>query len=99
MWKNAVVAALIPSILGGCAIAPSYQTPPTRDQVLVRINWSQSDAIKRRCGPLAIACATIGSPDVPMSQIYAEKPAGRSDKRRVCTLGHEFLHSLGARHP
>ena len=99
MWRNTVVGALIPLVLGGCAVTPGYQVPPMRDQVLVRINWANNDQIRRRCGPNAFACATIGTPNVPMSQIYAEKPVSRSDKRRVCTLGHEFLHSLGARHP
>jgi hypothetical protein len=99
MWQNRALVALIPLVFGGCAVTPSYQVPPMREQVMVRINWSNNDQIRRRCGPTAFACATIGTPNVPMSQIYAEKPAGRSDKRRVCTLGHEFLHSLGARLP
>ena len=99
MWQKAALACLLPLVAGGCAVTPSYQTPPLRDQVMVRINWSSNEQIRRRCGPHAFACATIGIPTVPMSQIWAERPSSRNDRRRVCTLGHEFLHSLGARHP
>jgi hypothetical protein len=81
----------------GCA-AQSFDQPPTLTEVSVRVAWSTNDQIRQRCGESKFACATVGQANVPYSQIWTEKPSGNRDSRKVCTLGHEFLHSLGANH-
>jgi hypothetical protein len=78
--------------------AQSFATQPTVTEVSVRVAWSTTDQIWDRCGPNKYACATVAKPSVPYSQIWTEKPSGTRDRRKVCTLGHEFLHSLGADH-
>lgn len=85
------------SALSGCA-APPFDRPPVLTEVWVTVDWSTIDQIKQRCGNDKLACATVGRPDVPYSRIWAEKPQSLTDSRRICSLGHEFMHSLGANH-
>lgn len=85
-------------VLGGCAsFDKQFTVKPTISRVQVQVFWGTIEETKARCGQDALACATIGSPERPMSDIYAVMPASFTD-RRVCTIGEEFLHALGARH-
>ena len=81
----------------GCA-APAFEQPPTLTEVWVSVTWSTNEQIRQRCGYDKIACATVGQPNVPYSRIWTEKPLTLTDSRRICSLGHEFMHSLGADH-
>lgn len=92
----ALITALL--TLHGCAtFDKQYTVKPTISRVQVQVFWGTLEETKARCGQDAVACATIGTPEKPMSDIYAVMPASFTD-RRVCVLGEEFLHSLGARH-
>ena len=84
------------AILSGCATA--FDQPPVLTEVWVTVDWSTNDQIKQRCGYDKLACATVGRPEVPYSRIWTEKPQSLTDSRRICSLGHEFMHSLGANH-
>jgi hypothetical protein len=94
---RSIIISLCLALLAGCA-TPSFDQPPTLTEVSVRVAWSTADQIKQRCGYDKLACATVGKVNLPMSHIWTEKPANIRDSRKVCTLGHEFLHSLGANH-
>jgi hypothetical protein len=96
LLKTIAILSCVGSLVG-CA-ATSFDQPTTLTEVSVRVAWSTNDQIRRRCGENKLACATVGQPAVPYSQIWTEKPAGTHDTRKVCSLGHEFLHSLGANH-
>ena len=96
LLKSLVVSCCV-ALLAGCA-TPQFEQPPTLTEVSVRVAWSTSDQIKQRCGYDKLACATVGKVNLPVSQIWTEKPSGTRDSRKVCALGHEFLHSLGANH-
>lgn len=88
----------------------SYAQEPSRsmfDQVFVQepklnfvtlqIIWTPKEQIKDRCLPNSAACATVGRWDGDLVYIWAPKPTSFS-AREVCALGHELLHSFGARH-
>jgi hypothetical protein len=97
-----VLAKFVPIVccvaaLTGCA-GPGFDQPPSLSEVTVRVAWSSVPQIVQRCGPNKYACATVGKVNVPFSQIWTEKPSDLRDSRKVCTLGHEFLHALGADH-
>lgn len=97
MLLRSIIVSCCVALLTGCA-APSFDQPPTLTEVSVRVAWSTSEQIKQRCGYDKVACATVGKVTLPMSQIWTEKPSNIRDSRKVCLLGHEFLHSLGANH-
>jgi hypothetical protein len=84
-------------LLTACA-GPAFEQPPVLTEVSVRVAWSTNAQIKNRCGHDKLACATVGKPEIPHSQIWTERPSDPRDKPKVCALGHEFLHSLGANH-
>ena len=100
---NAIILLLLGAVIAsamltGCAsFDKQYTVKPTITRVQVQVFWGTIAETKARCGQDALACATIGTPEKPMSDIYAVMPASFTDQR-VCTLGEEFLHSLGARH-
>jgi hypothetical protein len=94
---RSIIISFCLAVLTGCA-TPSFDQPPTLTEVSVRIAWSTNDQIRQRCGHDKLACATVGRVSLPMSQIWTEKPSNLRDTRKVCALGHEFLHSLGANH-
>jgi hypothetical protein len=96
LLKSLVISCCV-ALLAGCA-TPGFDQPPTLTEVSVRVAWSTTDQIKQRCGYDKLACALVGKPEVPYSQIWTEKPSSSRDSRKVCALGHEFLHSLGANH-
>lgn len=89
-------AALVSVLLAGCTSLP-FVTPPQLESVTVAVRWSSIDEIALHCGIESIACATVGSTATPYSVIWAQRPDSFDDPR-VCDLGHEFLHALGARH-
>lgn len=96
---------LLPLLLTGCAtFDQEYVTPPNLGTVVVSVVWTTEEEIRRPggvCGDAApswTACATVGTRESPMSTIWAQMPASFSDARKVCALGHEVLHSLGATH-
>lgn len=90
-------ALLLAALLTGCATIDGEPFVPTRDSVMVRVVWGE-DAVRSVCPAGSIACATIASPNVPVSTIRAPKPRDWADERAFCTLGHELGHSLGGRH-
>jgi hypothetical protein len=59
------------------------------------VKWLQPG---ERCGN-AEACGSIPTANGAYATIRAPKPKGWGDERAVCQLGHELLHTLGARHP
>jgi hypothetical protein len=86
-------------LLSGCAtVETDFTVPPHLEAVRVVVKWSTPEEIRHHCGPMAIACATIAGPQSPYSAIRAVRPQGWHDERALCTLGHELMHSLGARH-
>jgi hypothetical protein len=96
LLKPLVIACCV-GLLAGCA-TPQFDQPPSLTEVSVRVAWSTNDQINVRCGSDKLACATVGRAETPFSQIWTEKPSNNRDSRKVCALGHEFLHSLGANH-
>lgn len=62
------------------------------------MHWSTPEQIVSKCGPGKVSCATVATVRIPSSHIWAQKPRGFDDHERVCTLGHELLHALGADH-
>jgi hypothetical protein len=94
--KALLAAASALSFFGTSAAA--FDQPLKLNEVSVRVAWSSNDQIRQRCGFDRLACATVGSANLPVSMIWTEKPASRRDSQKVCALGHEFLHSLGANH-
>ena len=97
MLLRFIIASSYVALITGCA-TPSFDQPPTLSEVSVRVAWSTSEQIRQRCGHDKLACATVGKVNLPVSQIWTEKPSNIRDTRKVCILGHEFLHSLGANH-
>lgn len=83
-------------LLSGCAAQP-FSQPPLYSEVLVKVHWNQSGPCEGRVD----GCSTIPAPGIhqPRAQIWTLYPTGFEDLSAVCTLGHEFLHALGARHP
>lgn len=88
---------LILAMLAGCTNQP-YVTEPHLDAVVVRVQWLSEAEVRKHCGPQSLACATVGRHNGDMSYLWAVRPASFSDESRVCALGHELLHSLGATH-
>lgn len=68
-------------LLAGCATP--FAEPPALDQVCVRVRWSTPDEIAARCGSDKLACATVGSKAFPNSTIWAPKPEGFDDPKRL----------------
>jgi hypothetical protein len=93
--KTASVALC--AAIAACAPVP-YLADPALTQVSISVRWSTVEQIQKRCGFDKLACATYGTEALPFSTIWAERPLSFDDAGRVCTLGHELLHSLGARH-
>lgn len=83
-------------LLTACASEP-YVVPPQLDQVTVHVYWLTEGQIQARM-PGTMAFATHGTKDMPVTAIWAIRPDGFDDAPRVCALGHEMLHVLGARH-
>ena len=100
-WETRILQAFIVAsaigmlILAGCS---SYAVPYVKEPgnfACVFVAWTDEDKIQSYCPPGAQACATVGhAPNI----IWTPKPAAFDDERNVLKLGHEFLHSLGARH-
>lgn len=88
---------LILALLAGCTNQP-YVTEPHLDVVVVRVEWLTEAGLRTRCGANAQACATVGRHNGDVTYLWALKPASFSDEARVCALGHELLHGLGATH-
>lgn len=81
--------------LGGCV---SYSQPFVSQPGVfscVEVHWTARENIQAYCPRGATACATVGGSP---GQIWARKPEAFDDFEAVYELGHEFLHSLGARH-
>ena len=91
-----VVGILVIMLLAGCGFAQPFVTPPG-DTACVHVRWTDQAEIQAYCPPGATACATVG-PRYQMQQIWTVKPLAFDDYDAVMRLGHEFLHSLGARH-
>ncbi len=87
-------------MLAGCATQQSYLTPPTLEYVTVRMVWLETvDGVRESCrNQSAGACATVGKHNGGLVTIWAMKPTSFSDESRMCKLGHELLHNLGATH-
>ena len=100
LWRTGALALL----LAGCSEAAGvfeqpYKQGPQIDGVLVHVVWTDAAEIRLRCGnKSAYACATVGTPELPFSTIYAIKPRSFTHAPLVEALGHELLHSLGATH-
>jgi hypothetical protein len=89
-------------LLAGCAsTGEPFLVGPQIDRVLLTVRWIEPG---QACGGRAEACASIPQPilmqtmSTPVAAVWAVKPSGFDDTRNVCTLGHEILHALGARH-
>lgn len=94
-----LLAALV-ALVSGCATTDmdGFRQPPTLTNVCVSVQWQTDEQIRVRCGADKLACGSVGSERLPNTFIAAEKPTGWYDHARIYTLGHEFLHSLGANH-
>ena len=93
-----MVRYLLLLLLVGCGDNQPYVKPPQINEATIRFEWMTNDQIAKRCSEHSFACGTVGSVEMPNSTIYAEMPQGFGDTNRVCLLGHEVLHSLGATH-
>lgn len=90
--------------VGGCATV--FDAPQDRQMIVkpqisavgVAVNWISQDEATKRCGVGKSGCATIGTVEVPIAQIWAVMPRNFEDPL-TCVVGEEFLHTLGARHP
>lgn len=97
-----LLAPLAAIALAGCAYTGPMpgETPPTKTQVLVRIEWGDAAIVRQAC----MAATRNGKPEActiaraESCVIYAQQPAGFSDYYRTEKLGHELLHCLGADH-
>lgn len=90
---------LLPMVmLSGCA-THSLQFSKEPDQALacVVVQWTHEAEIQNHCAPGASACGTVGT-GTNVNMIWTPKPRAFDDFQRVYLLGHELLHSLGARH-
>lgn len=98
MTRLAILCAIT---LAACAPLEPFTQAPTYQKVCVAVKWSSPAAIQQACrSGNVIACATIPPADMrePHAVIWTEKPASFDDRDRVCALGHEMLHALGANH-
>ena len=86
-------------LLAGCADQP-YVNPPTLEYITVRMVWVGGiETLRESCQHhRANGCATVGRYNGDLVTIWARKPTSFSDEPRLCTLGHELLHALGATH-
>lgn len=99
---TALDIVVIAIVLGSCDAINAgflpYEKKPSVMNVLVTVVPSTNDEIRERCGAGAFECATVATPTFPYSTMWIDMPQSFSDTTRVCNLGHEFLHSLGATH-
>jgi hypothetical protein len=87
---------LIPLLfLSGCSFGLPFLKEPGQF-ACVQVYWTETP--EKRCGVGKVACATVGD-GLNLQHLFAPKPRAFDDYDRVCALGHEFLHSLGAQHP
>ena len=97
-----MIRALIVALLVGCdagIFEQPYKEPPQLTRVTVSIVWVDGADVRVHCkSHNAYACATIGTPEMPFSTIYAIKPRSFTEPPLVEALGHELLHALGATH-
>lgn len=101
--KRTVLALTALALLAACGDAgvfeQPYKTPPSITTVTVTVVWTDKETIERRCGNRhAYACATVSTPGLPVSTIWAIKPRSFTHAPLVEALGHELLHALGATH-
>lgn len=79
----------------------AFLVPPQFDRVLITFRWIK-DGEQRERGMNAYAMGSIPtqatSSGFPVAAVWAVKPSGFGDMHNVCTLGHEVLHALGAKH-
>ena len=89
------MAALLLAVLGGCGYSLPFVKEPG-NFACVRVVWTED--IQNHCAPNARGCATVRNGH-NVGTIWARKPKAFDDHEAVCTIGHEFLHSLDATHP
>ena len=98
--KAFVVVGLIGVVIivSGCAsFNTPYTVPPQVKYACTFVHWIEEEDIQAFCPPNAKACATVGSGS-RVNHIWTTKPQAFDDRDAVYRLGHEFLHTLGARH-
>lgn len=84
--------------LSGCAtFNVPYTVPPQVKYACTFVHWIEESDIQSFCPPNAKACATVGTVGL-VNHIWTTKPQAFDDRDAVYRLGHEFLHTLGARH-
>jgi hypothetical protein len=90
--------ALLALALTGCAVTPFTQEPHL-NRVTLNVQWlDEGQRPPPMFGNRAEAGAIIPIGQSAYSTIWTPRPRGFDDMHSVCTLGHEVLHSLGARH-
>lgn len=91
--------AFVVIVLSGCAVLEqAYEQEPHLGIVCVQPVWSSAAEIQAMCGEGTAACGQIGQHNGQLRLMWAERPASFSDAAKVCALGHELLHNLGATH-
>lgn len=99
-----IVIALFAALLAACQQSNDY-TPSTHTTATVHVYWQRNvAAADAKCKALGLhgdaqACARSDPGNPAVCEIYAVEPHGFRDHDRLATLGHEFWHCLGAKHP
>lgn len=82
-------------LLSGCATYAVPYTAQPGNYACAFVWWTEEAQIQAYCPHGAEACGTVAH---EKNHIWTPKPEAFDDFWRVYKLGHEFLHSLGARH-
>ena len=96
-WKRPALigfAVLLCLWISGCGYAYPFLKEPG-NFACVQVVWTEQ--IQNHCSPGARGCATVRNGH-NVGTIWARKPKAFDDYEAVCTIGHEFLHSLDATH-
>lgn len=96
-WPALIGSAIVVVLLlAGCPSAPFLEQPRS-GIVCTNVQFLPATELAKHCPPGAAACATVGRVGV-LQSIYAPRPRDWTDHERICYLGHELLHNLGATH-
>ena len=82
-------------LLSGCS---AQQFKKTGDNETVIIYWPKENrsyiAVRENCSDDAKGCIKPHSKDFSNAEMFAVEPMDAEDREAMCTLGHEYYHSI-----